>query len=45
MNLYESDEFGEVTHVMPNVSEGPLSDIRIRRAIAQGVDRWMRSKT
>jgi peptide/nickel transport system substrate-binding protein len=39
VNLYESDEFGEVTHVMPNVSEGPLSDIRIRRAIAQGVDR------
>jgi len=37
-NVYESDQFGEVTYVMLNESEPPFDNFKARQAVAYAVD-------
>jgi peptide/nickel transport system substrate-binding protein len=38
LNVYESDQFGEVNYIMLNESKPPFDDIRARQAVAHAVD-------
>jgi peptide/nickel transport system substrate-binding protein len=38
LNAYETDEFGEVTYTMLNVSEPPFDNITARQAVAHALD-------